>query len=150
METPQDALARHGERAEHTRVLRPAAAAGRCCTWGTRYYHLCQAQEELCFLCNVRPLGCCAFVDPQPGPSQLTSSSSTSCHAFFRSENERLYGWSGSKGGVSNEATAPKYRISSSGKLTLAPTSSTRENTPTSDRPALRTARSDGQVSSEC
>lgn len=31
-----------------------------------------------------------------------------------------MYGWSGSKGGVSNEHQAPRYRINSAGKLILA------------------------------
>lgn len=31
-----------------------------------------------------------------------------------------MYGWSGSKGGVSNEAQAPKYRVGSNGQLMLA------------------------------
>ncbi|KAK9895505.1 hypothetical protein P389DRAFT_94033 [Cystobasidium minutum MCA 4210] len=36
------------------------------------------------------------------------------------SDTERLYGWSGSRGGISNNEQGPKYRINSQGHLVLA------------------------------
>lgn len=89
----------------------------------------------------------------------------TSCPPA-RSDTERLYGWSGSRGGISNNEQGPKYRINSQGHLVLAEeiqkkkketaTSPLQANsspaavlgannngaTPT--KPALRTARSEG------
>ena len=44
----------------------------------------------------------------------------THAYSANRSDTERLYGWSGSRGGVANEHTAPKFRINSGGKLVLA------------------------------
>ena len=44
----------------------------------------------------------------------------TCAYSANRSDTERLYGWSGSRGGVANEHTAPKFRINSGGKLVLA------------------------------
>ena len=68
-----------------------------------------------------------------------------------RSDTERMYGWSGSKGGIENEAAMPKFRVSSSGKLVLAPhlvnagkEDANNKASGSGVRPALKSHKSEG------
>jgi hypothetical protein len=136
----QNALAGHGKRPKHARLLCPASAGERRQTW------CCKTSQELWQLNHVR-LGQARSRTSRAGP--FVDALGPPIYVY-RSETERKYGWSGSRGGVSNESAAPKYRVNSTGQLVLAdsdkPASTAQPSASSSSanaRPTLKSALSE-------